>query len=116
MGAAAHLDDRFVDLVVEEALHLLLRVHVEVADALVVRCARTPLAQLSSLLVAYSDAKVANRYVRDSGWEIAHEAVSRRPPSSLYTTVASTEGYTYDASFWYLSIVQGRFLSPRAKP
>jgi hypothetical protein len=26
------------------------------------------------------------------GWEIAHEAVSRRPPISLYTIVPRTEG------------------------
>jgi hypothetical protein len=53
--------------------------------------------------------KVANRNVGDFGWEIAHEAVSRRPPSPLYTIVAHTEGYTYDAKVWDLSIVQGPF-------
>jgi hypothetical protein len=29
--------------------------------------------------------------LRDYGWEIAHEAVSRRPPISLYTIVARTQ-------------------------
>ena len=43
--------------------------------------------------------KLANRDVRDFGWGIAHEAVSRRPPISLDTIVARTEGYTYDAKF-----------------
>jgi hypothetical protein len=32
----------------------------------------------------FSDGKVANRTL---GWEIAHAAVSRRPPISLYTTL-----------------------------
>jgi hypothetical protein len=49
------------------------------------------------------------------GWEMAHEAVSRRPPISLSRVVARTEGYTYAAQVWDLSLVQG-FLSPRAKP
>jgi hypothetical protein len=56
-----------------------------------------------------SDEKVANRDVRDSGWEVAHAAVSRRTPISLDTMVPRTEGYTYDASVWDLSIVQGPF-------
>jgi hypothetical protein len=30
----------------------------------------------------------------------AHAAVSRRPPSSLYTMVSRTEGYTYDTRVW----------------
>jgi hypothetical protein len=37
----------------------------------------------------------------------AHEAVSRRPPISLYTIVART--HTYDVKVWDLSIVQGPF-------
>jgi hypothetical protein len=53
--------------------------------------------------------KVANRNDRDFGWEIVHEAVSRRPPSSLYTFVARNHMYTYDADVWDLSIVQGPF-------
>jgi hypothetical protein len=36
--------------------------------------------------------KLANRDVGISGWEIAHGAVSRRPPISLYTTVPRTGG------------------------
>jgi hypothetical protein len=51
----------------------------------------------------YSDKKVANRNVGDFGWEIAHAAVS------LYTMVARTEGYTFDANVWDLSIIQGSF-------
>jgi hypothetical protein len=57
----------------------------------------------------YSDEQVANRNVGDFGWEIAHEAVSRRPPISLDTIVARTEGYTYAASVWDSSLVQGLF-------
>jgi hypothetical protein len=47
--------------------------------------------------------------VRDFGWEIAHAAVSRRPPISLVTIVARTEGYTHAAKVWALFIVQGPF-------
>jgi hypothetical protein len=43
------------------------------------------------------------------GWEIAHAAVSRRPPIPLFAIVARTEGYTYVAKVWDLSIVQGPF-------
>jgi hypothetical protein len=43
--------------------------------------------------LSYSDGKVANRAVR----AIAHAAVSRRPPISLPSIVARTEGYTYAA-------------------
>jgi hypothetical protein len=39
-----------------------------------------------------SGGKVTNRNVRDFGWEIAHAAVSRRPPISLYTIVPLTGG------------------------
>jgi hypothetical protein len=49
--------------------------------------------------------KVANRDVRDSGWEIAHAAVSRRLPIPLYTMVPRTGGYTYDVAVWDLSII-----------
>jgi hypothetical protein len=45
--------------------------------------------------------------VRDFGREIAHGAVSRRPPISLYTVVARTHMYTYAAKVWDLSIIQG---------
>jgi hypothetical protein len=58
---------------------------------------------------AYSDQKVANRNARDFGWEIAHAAVTRRPPISLYTMVPRTGGYTYDVGLWDSSIVQGPF-------
>jgi hypothetical protein len=47
--------------------------------------------------------------VRDFGWEIAHEAVSRRPPISLYTIAARPRMYTYAVGVWDLSIVQGPF-------
>jgi hypothetical protein len=53
--------------------------------------------------------KVPNRNVRGFGWEMAHDAVSRRPPIPLYTMVARTHMYTYDANVWDLSIVQGAF-------
>jgi hypothetical protein len=53
--------------------------------------------------------KVANRYVGGFGWEIAHEAVSRRPLIPLDTMVPRTGGYAYDVGVWDLSIVQGPF-------
>jgi hypothetical protein len=34
-----------------------------------------------------------DRDFRDFGWEIALEAVARRPPIPLYTMVPRTEGY-----------------------
>jgi hypothetical protein len=49
-------------------------------------------------------------------WEIAHAAVTRRPPISLHVMVPRTGGYTYGGGVWILSIVQGPSLSPRAKP
>jgi hypothetical protein len=55
------------------------------------------------------DAKVANRNVRDFGWEIAHGAVTRRPPISLDTMVPRTKGYTHDGGVWDLSIVRTIF-------
>jgi hypothetical protein len=45
--------------------------------------ARPHIPHHSANLVLYRDATVANRNARVFGWEIAHEAVSRRPPSSL---------------------------------
>ena len=53
--------------------------------------------------------------VRGFGWEIAHGAVSRRPPISLYTKAPrpGTGGYAYDVGVWDVSIIS---LSPRAKP
>jgi hypothetical protein len=58
---------------------------------------------------AYSDATVANRDGRGFGWEVGHAAVTRRPPISLYTMVARTEGYAYDVGVRDWSIVQGPF-------
>jgi hypothetical protein len=57
-----------------------------------------------------------SRDFRDFGWEIAHGAVSRRPPVSLDTSVACTKGYTHAAQVWDMSIVQGPFSVARAKP
>jgi hypothetical protein len=57
----------------------------------------------------YSDTKVANRNGRGFGWEIAHAAVTRRPPVSLDTMVPRTGGYTYDVGVWDWSIVHGPF-------
>jgi hypothetical protein len=53
---------------------------------------------------------------REFGLDIAHAAVSRRPPLSFCTIVARNEGYTYVAKVWALFIdVQGHFfLSRRA--
>jgi hypothetical protein len=53
--------------------------------------------------------KVANRTGRDFGWAVSF---SRRPPISLHRIVTHTEGYTYAAKAWALSIVHLRFLSP----
>jgi hypothetical protein len=47
-------------------------------------------------LVRRTHIQVANRN-GDFGWENAHAAVSRRPPISLYTIVARTHMYMYDA-------------------
>ena len=41
--------------------------------------------------------------------EIAHAAVSRRPPISLCTIVARTHMYTYAANVWDLPLVQEPF-------
>jgi hypothetical protein len=49
---------------------------------------------------------------RGFGWEIAHAAVSRRPPIYLDTMVARTHMYTYAATVWDLSFVEGLSLSP----
>jgi hypothetical protein len=43
------------------------------------------------------------------GWEVAHAAASRRPPVSLSTSVARTEGYTYAAKVRDLLLGQGPF-------
>jgi hypothetical protein len=52
---------------------------------------------------------------RDFGREIAHGALTRRPPIPLYTMGPCTGGYAYDVGVWDLSIVQGPFSAP-AKP
>jgi hypothetical protein len=51
----------------------------------------------SEVPLVYCDDNVANRNVWDFAWEIAHAAVSRRPPIPLYTMVARAHMYTYDA-------------------
>jgi hypothetical protein len=53
---------------------------------------------------------VANRNGGDFGWEIAHEAVSRRPPIPLYTILARTE---VCAILWDLSIRSLFSVAPR---
>jgi hypothetical protein len=75
------------------------------------RCS-TPRSRRGALSAADAPAamqKFSNRDGRVFGWGFAHEAVSRRPPISLYTIVARTEGYMYDTKVWDLSIVQGAF-------
>jgi hypothetical protein len=49
------------------------------------------------------------RIVTDFGWEIAHAAVSRHPPISLYAIVPRTHMYAYAVYVWGLSLVQGPF-------
>jgi hypothetical protein len=53
--------------------------------------------------------KVATFNGRGFGWEVAHGAVTRRPPIYLFTIVPRTAGYTYDVGVWDLSIVQRPF-------
>jgi hypothetical protein len=48
----------------------------------------------------------------DSRWELAHGAVTRRPPIPLYTIVARTKGDTYDVGVWELSIIQEFSVAP----
>ena len=45
----------------------------------------------------------------DSGGRAARAAVTRRPPISLSTSVALTEGCTYAAKVWAVFLVQGPF-------
>jgi hypothetical protein len=48
------------------------------------------------------------------GGSIAHGAVTRRPPISLYTMV---RGYAHDVGVWDLSVAQGAFsVAPCQKP
>jgi hypothetical protein len=81
------------------------------SPSLTSHAARTAVSTWSgvSTLLCYSDQKVANRNGRDFGWEIAHAAVSRRPPSPLTRTVAHTHMYTNTATVRVLSLVQGPF-------
>jgi hypothetical protein len=58
--------------------------------------------------------RIASR--RDFRWEIAHAAVSRRPPISLDRIVARNHMYTHAANVWDLSIVQDHSLSPAPNP
>ena len=44
-----------------------------------------------------------------SGGEVAHGAVTRRPPISLCTMVPRAGGYAHDVGGWDLSVVQGPF-------
>jgi hypothetical protein len=53
--------------------------------------------------------QVANRNGRDLGWEMAHAAVTQRPPISLYTIAPRTGGFAYAVGVWDLSIIQGPF-------
>jgi hypothetical protein len=57
----------------------------------------------------HSDEKISRIVTGGFGCEIAHEAVSRRPPISLPRIVARTHMYTYAANVWDLSIVHGPF-------
>jgi hypothetical protein len=64
----------------------------------------------------YSDEKVASPDVSEFRWEIAHEAVSRRPPNSLDTMVPRTSMYTYAAKVGICLPFKDHSLSRRAKP
>ena len=55
---------------------------------------------------------VANRYVRGFGWEMAHEAVSRRPPISLDTIVALTKSTRTPRNVGVCPSFMGHTLSP----
>jgi hypothetical protein len=57
----------------------------------------------------YSDATVANRIVWDFGWEIAHEAVSRRAADFPLHDGTPYRGLHVRLGVWDLSIVQGPF-------
>jgi hypothetical protein len=65
--------------------------------------------------ITYTDQKVANR-CRDFEWEIAHAAVSRRPPISLDNIEARTRIYTYAANVGVCPLFNDHSLSPRAEP
>jgi hypothetical protein len=54
---------------------------------------------------AYSDAQVANRDLREFGWEIAHATPAGLPLHGG----TSSRGNAHDVGVWDLSIVQGPF-------
>jgi hypothetical protein len=86
-----------------------------ITRGVVVICPVCAAARTSGVLQRRKSCK--NRDVRDFGWEIAHAAVSRRPPTPLDTMVARTHLYTYAANVWDLSLAQGPFpVARRAKP
>jgi hypothetical protein len=60
--------------------------------------------------------KVANRGFKDFGWEVAHAAVSRRPPIPLYTMVARAGATRTTLGFGLSPSFKDHSLSPRAKP
>jgi hypothetical protein len=79
-------------------------------------CDPAPPCRGSAPTAQHSHERDANRNVGDYRRAVAHGAVTRRPPISLYTIVARTHMYTCAANVWDLSIVQGHSLSPRAIP
>ena len=66
--------------------------------------------------VTYSDAKVANRNVWDFGWEIAHEAVSLRPPIPLSGIVARTHVTRTPRNIGICPSFKDQFLSAPCPP
>jgi hypothetical protein len=84
-----------------------------------VTCERVGAERTADEALPYSEGKVANRNVRDFGWEIARAAVSRRPPISVCGIVARTESYTNVANVWDCwdcPSLKDRFLSPVPNP
>jgi hypothetical protein len=75
----------------------------------VVAVACSPDGTVPSLHPPAMKKEIANRNARGLGWEVAHAAVSRRPPIPLATIVARTHIYTHAASVWDSSLVQGPF-------
>jgi hypothetical protein len=89
---------------------LRLQTDVGTGPACHVRAAVRLPAELGGWTVGTPTQHVANRKKKDFRVEeMSHEAVSRRPPYSLYTMVAGTEGYTHAAKVWDLSLVLGPF-------
>jgi hypothetical protein len=67
------------------------------------------LGYMSSAIDLHCDAKVANRNARDFGWEMSSRGRFVTPADISPRIVARTEGYTYAANVWDLSLVQGPF-------